>query len=338
MGHKAVMNRPLSLSLSRIPWLRRLAVFLAIGIGLSAAPFAQAGEKPDLAKLIRQLGRDEFDEREKAQHSLEALGEDDLPTLRAAAKKTTDAEVRRRLEAVIASIELRSTKDPYVFIEKVGGRVVTVEDNKPVKAGEAGSKELAVGLSDTKFGDADLHRLKELGKVAYLTLAGTKVTDRGISVLQSLSDLRSLHLGRTALTDAGLVHLKELKNLECLSLKGTKLKGKGLDHLKDLKELYNLNLDGCEVTDDALKHVVALKRLRILSLARTKITDAGLTHLPELPDLARLMLEETAVTDAGLTHLARVKKLRDVYLTGTHVTARGVTELQKANSKLQIEK
>jgi hypothetical protein len=316
-------------------WLG-LAVLAFAAIALPEVPAVRSGEKPDVAKLIRQLGSDEFDEREKAQRSLEALGEDDLPALRTAAKKTSDAEVRRRLEDVIAAIEVRFTKDPYVFIQKVGGRVLTVDGARPVKAGEAGTMALSVILTDTKFGDADLQRLKGLGKVTCVTLTGTKVTDRGLSVIQSLSNLQYLNIDRTAVTDAGLVHLKPLKNLERLSLADTKVQGKGLDHLKDLKGLWYLVLDGCDVTDGELAHVVALTRLGTLSLSRTKVTDAGLRRLSALPELNHLEVEKTAVTDAGLAEVARMKKLNDLYLEDTRVTEEGIARLRKANPKLRV--
>jgi hypothetical protein len=314
------------------PW----RVILAFALLILLAPAARSADKPDLDKLIRQLGSEEFDERERAQKSLETLGEDDLPTLRAAAKKSTDAEVQRRLADVIAILEVRFTKDSYAFIEKVGGRVVSAHDAKPVKARLVDTEELSVILIDAKVGDADLRRLKELGKVTCVTLAGTQVTDRGLPILESLPDLEYLCLDSTAVTDAGLAHLKSLKNLASLSLRDTKVKGKGLDHLKDRKGLYQLDLDGCDVTDDDLIHIVGLKGLTIVSLDRTKVTDSGLARFSALPVLSGLSLKKTGITDAGLGHLARVKELGQLSLDGTCVTAKGIADLKKALPKLKI--
>jgi hypothetical protein len=294
-------------------------------------------DRPDVGELIRQLGSDVFEEREKAQRSLEGLGEDDLPALRAAAKKSSDAEVRRRLEEVVRVTEERATKDAYEFIEKVGGTVGTIKEGKPVKAGQAGTQELlGVSLCDTKFGDADVRRLKALGKVVCLDLAGTRVTDLGLRDLQSLPGLQSLYLSRTAVTDAGLAHLKPLKNLEALGLGETKVTGKGLNHLRSLEALSSLDLHGYNVGDDALVHIAALTRVALLSLDSTKVTDTGLARLPALPELSHLMLEQTGVTDAGLAYLARMKKLKVVHMSDTHITAEGVTGLRKAHPDLLI--
>jgi hypothetical protein len=326
-------------------WLTILACWLALTLladvrgddPAKPAPAAPADKKPDVEKLIRQLGSDEFDVREGAQRILETLDENDLPVLRATAKKTTDAEVKRRLTDVIATLETRFTKDPYEFIERVGGKVVTYSGQKPVKTQPDDMVELSVILDDTNFGDADMDRLKGLGNVTLVSLDGTKVTDRGLHVLESLTELQSLSLDRTVVTDAGLAHLKGVKNLQALCLKETKIKGKGLDHLKDLTKLTVLILDGSDVRDGELAHAAVLTRLIILSLDRTKVTNAGLAHLCTLPELQSIFLEKTAVTDTGLDHLARIKKLYKVYLAGTHVTAKGVADLKKVRPDLDID-
>jgi hypothetical protein len=316
-------------------WLG-LAVLVLASMALPAVPAACSGDRPDVMKLIRQLGSDEFDQREEAQRGLEALGEDDLSALRAAAKHSTDAEVRRRLKEVIAAVESRVTRDAYAFIEKIGGSVRAIEGGKPVKAGQAGEQELGVTLSGTKFGDADVCRLKWLGNVNLLILAETRVTDSGLRDLQTLPDLRRLCLDSTAVTDAGLAHLKPLKNLEALYLRDTKVKGKGLDHLKDLKELSLLALDGCDVGDDDLAHVVTLTHVTLLQLDRVKITDAGLARLTTMPELKSLYLEQTRVTDTGLPCLARIKKLEYLRLHDTRITAQGVTVFRKAHPGILV--
>jgi hypothetical protein len=332
-------------------WMRRYvikavvagAVFAVLSVNGAQKPAEKetwaknkAADAAALNRLIQKLGSDTFDEREAAQQQLYALGEKDLPALRAASKNSNDAEVRRRLADAITTIETRFTKDPFDFVERVGGRVVTVDSAEPVKSGKAVTEDLSVILIDAKIGDGDLHRLKELGKVKIVVLAGTKVTDRGLPVLQSLAGLRSVNLDGTAVTDAGLAHLKALSNLEELSLRRTKVQGMGLDHLKDLKGFWYLELTGCAVTDADLVHVVALPHLESLSLGGTKVTDAGLARLPALSELKNLYLENTGVTDAGLAHLARVKKLRGVGLAGTRVTEEGIEGLKKVHSKLII--
>ncbi len=93
---------------------RALLPLLALGLGLvalaaTAAPAVEKGEKPDakrIAKLIAQLGSDDFDEREKASADLEAVGDPAYAALREAAK-STDEEVHKRAEILIGKIEKR---------------------------------------------------------------------------------------------------------------------------------------------------------------------------------------------------------------------------------------
>jgi uncharacterized protein (TIGR03067 family) len=61
-------------------------------------------------RLIKQLGSDEFEQREAASKALEALGELALPALQNAAKKSEDAEVKQRLAAVVAAVLSREEK------------------------------------------------------------------------------------------------------------------------------------------------------------------------------------------------------------------------------------
>jgi hypothetical protein len=67
---------------------------------------AAAAEKSDVERLVRQLGSDQFAEREAATEALDRLGGAALPALRAAST-AGDAEVRRRSERLIQDIEQR---------------------------------------------------------------------------------------------------------------------------------------------------------------------------------------------------------------------------------------
>src|SRR5438876_1130428 len=77
-----------------------------IAVLLVALPLAFAAAAPDrsVERLIGQLGSDDFAEREAASKKLEAIGE---PALDALARATTssDPEVRRRAEDIVAVIE-----------------------------------------------------------------------------------------------------------------------------------------------------------------------------------------------------------------------------------------
>ena len=87
---------------------RALLPLLALGLGLAAlaataAPRPTKPDKPDadrIAKLIVQLGSDDFDDREKASAELEAIGEPAHDALHQAVK-STDEEVHKRAELLV---------------------------------------------------------------------------------------------------------------------------------------------------------------------------------------------------------------------------------------------
>jgi uncharacterized protein (TIGR03067 family) len=80
---------------------------LFVGDSASGLPPPSAVE---IDRLVKQLGADEFAQREAASKALEALGERALPALREAAKESEDAEVKQRLDAVVAAVLARQEK------------------------------------------------------------------------------------------------------------------------------------------------------------------------------------------------------------------------------------
>jgi hypothetical protein len=92
-------------------------------------------------------------------------------------------------------------KDPTAKIERLGGRVATVE----------------FGLE---------------GIVRHVDLSNTRVTDAGLKHLKEMTDLQTLHLGRTKVTDAGLEHLKGMTRLKHLDLRNTQVTEAGANGLK----------------------------------------------------------------------------------------------------------
>ena len=88
---------------------------LALGFGLAAlaaapAPTADKADKPEaarIAKLIAQLGSDDFDDREKASAELAVIGEPALDALRQAVK-SSDVEVHKRAETLVSAITKRA--------------------------------------------------------------------------------------------------------------------------------------------------------------------------------------------------------------------------------------
>jgi hypothetical protein len=79
----------------------------ALGLWLIAVPApAEKADSARVAKLVEQLGNDDFNEREKASDALDALGEPALDALRRAVK-STDEEVHKRAETLVGKIEKR---------------------------------------------------------------------------------------------------------------------------------------------------------------------------------------------------------------------------------------
>jgi hypothetical protein len=78
-----------------------------VRVGLAVHPRLEA--EPDLAAtaaaLIRQLDDEEFEKRDAASKALRAIGPVAIGLLRAERKKTTSAEVRRRIEDVLDGID-----------------------------------------------------------------------------------------------------------------------------------------------------------------------------------------------------------------------------------------
>src|SRR5262249_52860955 len=112
---------------------------LGLGTGavlITGVPWNTVGAQEDKGKptpkdpatvrvqeLIQQLDADEFQKREQATKELKALGKEFVPPLEAALKTTESAEVRRRLEQLIAS----HRPPPQTDLERLHGVWTLVE-------------------------------------------------------------------------------------------------------------------------------------------------------------------------------------------------------------------
>jgi hypothetical protein len=85
--------------------IRLVVLFAALFAMVPALPAPE--DAPQVSRLIKQLGSDDFEEREAASKQLDGMGESALDALRKAAESDTDAEVRRRAAELIAGIEQR---------------------------------------------------------------------------------------------------------------------------------------------------------------------------------------------------------------------------------------
>lgn len=83
-------------------WMRIVTATVLATLAIVTTASAQ---QPDVAKLIAQLGADDFRVREQATNKLLKLGAPILPTLRKAAAGEASIEVRRRIERIIQRIE-----------------------------------------------------------------------------------------------------------------------------------------------------------------------------------------------------------------------------------------
>jgi WD40 repeat protein len=84
-------------------WPRCVALLASL---LPSAPVVAGPDDAEIARLVKQLGSDEFEKREAATRRLNEIGEPALDALRRAAAGA-DLEVNRRARDVIAAIEKR---------------------------------------------------------------------------------------------------------------------------------------------------------------------------------------------------------------------------------------
>jgi hypothetical protein len=101
------------------------ALGIVLGLGVVAvaptpAPAAPPTDPAAIAKLIDQLGSSEFEEREKAQKALDAIGAPALDALRkAAADPKAEPEVRMRAGRLVEIIEMRTVSNTVLAPRKI---------------------------------------------------------------------------------------------------------------------------------------------------------------------------------------------------------------------------
>jgi hypothetical protein len=157
------------------------------------------------ARLVKQLGSDDYAEREAASSALDKLGEAALPLLRAATRNE-DAEVRRRASELVRGIENGSAeraRAPFLaLVAEVGGRAKLEWD-------ETGRVTASVNLAGTPTTDVDLRRLAAWAEIRTLDLSRTNVTDADLTHLRGVAGLRRLDLGGSRVTDRGVEDLQK---------------------------------------------------------------------------------------------------------------------------------
>jgi carboxyl-terminal processing protease len=117
-------------------------LFLVLACALVVADNPPADAKR-IADLIQQMGSKNFEERQKANAALEAIGEPALQDLRQAAKTDADPEIRRRAAALVASIEGRFER-ARVFAKEVLAIVQMVHEQYVVEIAQGELAEWAL--------------------------------------------------------------------------------------------------------------------------------------------------------------------------------------------------
>jgi len=96
----------------------RACLFLGGVVGIlliaqAATLGADSGKKKEaekIARLIEQLGNDDFEKREAASKELDSIGESAISALRKVVASSPDAEIRRRAETIIGAIRAHFTQ------------------------------------------------------------------------------------------------------------------------------------------------------------------------------------------------------------------------------------
>ncbi|MCE9552455.1 MAG: hypothetical protein K8T91_03635 [Planctomycetes bacterium] len=85
-----------------------------------------------------------------------------------------------------------------------------------------------------------------------IDLAKSKFTDADLATLGDLGGVHAMVLRKTAVTNQGLVYLKSARRLATLDLSNTQITDAGLQSLTSLSQLHDLVLLGCEVSEDGV--------------------------------------------------------------------------------------
>src|SRR5262249_35420991 len=115
-----------------------LILFLLLAFAVQVRSESPTKEKPaEVERLIKQLGSNNFAEREVASRRLEDIGEPALEALRKAASARDDAEVRRRAQDLVRAIERRQNPERRCFVGHTGviNSVTFSPDGKRVLSG-----------------------------------------------------------------------------------------------------------------------------------------------------------------------------------------------------------
>lgn len=143
------------------------ACLLALAAAVSHAAAEDAPAKPEeaaraeVAKLVKDLGSDEYGTREAADAKLRKLGRDALPALKEALERTDDPETMARLKKIVEDFERE---------EKIDAAIADLDAKDPDKAlaavellsGQRGRKDVVERLQELAKKDSQGGRLAKL--------------------------------------------------------------------------------------------------------------------------------------------------------------------------------
>ena len=158
-------------------------------------------------------------------------------------------------------------------------------------------------VSMTRAGaGSDLHDLRRLSHLRYLSLYGTGLTAAALESVASLKELQALDLGDNPIEriDAHLEELAGLERLAYLSLARTDVSDAGTTPLAQFKSLQALVFFDTKITSESYPALARMSELTNLDLSRTLVDSKGLSALKALRRLTLLDLRETRTTAAGV--------------------------------------
>jgi WD40 repeat protein len=147
--------------------MRHFLFILACSFFFSPCLVLSDDNKPaspaEIDRLIKQLGSDEFEQRQAASKALEAIGEPALDALRKTANKSDNAEIRRRAVDVVRAAY--AGKELRCFTGHAGA-VFSVAFGRDGKRALSGGLDRTLRLWDVQTGK-ELRRITDLPDVVY---------------------------------------------------------------------------------------------------------------------------------------------------------------------------
>lgn len=154
--------------------------------------------------------------------------------------------------------------------------------------------------------EVNLHPLRTLGRLTYLSLAETRVRPGRFDFIRSLPALEYLNLANTGLTDADAHLIGKCIRLERLSVSDTEIGDPTLEEIGKLKNLRSLLISGTKISGDGLKHLRGLTQLAYIDISGTKVDGAGARHLAAIGRLQTLVACDLCIRNADFEALQKV--------------------------------